>query len=364
MCAVRGHTAEQLNNALRDAFRPPDRLDMLLLHSLDRHRHDITMADDYLARVFHLIQAADSEGWLADLVGAALEARPAHAGLRSVATALGLTALSDNAERFIDEYVPFQDSQPWRQRLGTLEGQVCRLELVGPPARPLGSGFLVGPDVCMTAGHVVAALRDGRVRPEQVVARFDFRRAADGRVVNDGTTYPLARQWRIATYAASAADRSADPARLPGPDELDVALVRLAEPAGVDAVGRAGALPDAPRRGWLTASGHDDALAADRPLIMLQYPGRDPLQLAFGTVLDVNANGTRVRHRVNTQRGSSGSPCFSADLTLVALHIAGDPDLRQEHDPTHNIAVPMAAIRDRLRRDGLAELVFPALPGA
>ncbi|MCW3842880.1 serine protease [Micromonospora yasonensis] len=363
MCAVRGRTAEQLDKALRDAFRPPDRLDMLLLYSLDRHRHDITMADDYPARVFHLIQSADAEGWLADLVTAALEARPTHSGLRSVATALGLTALSDNAERFIDEHVPFQDTRPWRQRLGALEGQVCRLELAGPPARPLGTGFLVGPDVCLTAGHVVDALRDEQVAPDEVVARFDFRRASDGRVVSEGSAYPLARRWRVATYAASAADRSPDRTRLPGEDELDVALIRLAEPAGLDAVGRAGQVPDSPRRGWLTAPGHDDALAADRPLIMLQYPGREPLQLAFGTVLDVNANRTRLRHRVNTQRGSSGSPCFTTDLTLVGLHIAGDPDDRQDHEPTYNIAVPMATILARLRRDGLASVVFPALPG-
>ena len=62
----------------------------------------------------------------------------------------------------------------------------------------------------------------------------------------------------------------------------------------------------------------------------------------------LNANETRLRHQVNTKRGSSGSPCLNARLELVALHHAGDPNFDPARRPAWNAAVPIAAIRGYL----------------
>ena len=68
------------------------------------------------------------------------------------------------------------------------------------------------------------------------------------------------------------------------------------------------------------------------------------MKLALDTqaVIGLNANGTRVRYRTNTDPGSSGSPVFTMDWDLVALHHLGDPDW---HNPGFNQGVPIELIR-------------------
>ena len=75
-----------------------------------------------------------------------------------------------------------------------------------------------------------------------------------------------------------------------------------------------------------------------------------PLKVALETrsILSVNANGTRIRHRTNTDPGSSGSPCFDKNWDLVALHHIGDPNFDPAHKPEWNEAIPVKAIRDLL----------------
>jgi len=65
------------------------------------------------------------------------------------------------------------------------------------------------------------------------------------------------------------------------------------------------------------------------------------LQLAIGTVTEFNNSGTRMRYDANSKNGSSGSPCFNADLQLVALHHAHD----LAEPPKWNEAIPFAVIQ-------------------
>lgn len=66
-------------------------------------------------------------------------------------------------------------------------------------------------------------------------------------------------------------------------------------------------------------------------------------------MLSVNANRTRLTHRVNTEPGSSGSPCLTFDLKLVALHHHGDA--------RRNESIPIATIAEHLRHTGHAVLL-------
>jgi hypothetical protein len=127
---------------------------------------------------------------------------------------------------------------------------------------------------------------------------------------------------------------------LPGPHELDYALVRLSAQPGL------GAVPGRDRRGWLDLTAEPPALHPGVPLLILQHPATHPLKLAHsGGVLAVNGNGTRVTHTVNTLRGASGSPCFTPDLRLAALHHAGEP----EFSAGRNEGVPIGAVARHLR---------------
>ncbi len=180
MGELNGSQVGELSEALRDAFIP-DALDELLFVKFDVRRDDITMANDYRTRVFHIIRSADASGWVFDLVVAAREARPRNAALHMVAADLGLSTVSPSFERIISASVPFVDVTAWRAQLGILEGQVCRVEVPSGQQTILGTGFLVAADLCLTNYHVVKGLIDGTYDPIRALLRFDFRRAADGR---------------------------------------------------------------------------------------------------------------------------------------------------------------------------------------
>ena len=147
---------------------------------------------------------------------------------RAVAAELGLGTVPPSLERIIMASVPFVDVSTWRAQLGELEAQVCRVEVPAGLQATVGTGFLVGPDLCLTNFHVVKPLIDQLADPGQVRLRFDYKRAADGTVVSEGTQFALAGDWLVAARPPSAVDVLADPGNhLPGPDELDFALLRV-----------------------------------------------------------------------------------------------------------------------------------------
>ena len=62
----------------------------------------------------------------------------------------------------------------------------------------------------------------------------------------------------------------------------------------------------------------------------------------------VVGDGTRLTYEVNTERGSSGSPCLTFDLRLVALHQSGHP--------RSNVGVPISTIAAHLGDAGRTAL--------
>ena len=96
-------------------------------------------------------------------------------------------------------------------------------------------------------------------------------------------------------------------------------------------------------------------------VFMLQHPNHEPLAQSSGTVLAINENTTRVRHDANTLGGSSGSPVFAHDLSLVALHHVGDPNYAELHRPKFNQAVPIGKIAQQIKTRGV-ELVGDLSP--
>ncbi len=357
MALLNGAQARRLSEALRDAFTA-SALDEFLLYMLDRRREDLTLAENYQARAFQLIRQLDSEGLIPELVAAARQARPRNAEFQALAAELDLSAAPSNLERIISDAVPFVDISGWRSRLGELEGQVCRVEVTGNLS--VGTGFLVGPDLCLTNYHVVKPLIDGQANPGDVRLRFDYRRTADGATVDRGTLSELADDWLAAAAPPSTADAAPGEAgRLPEPGELDFALLRLADAPGLAPAGRAGQLSEAPDRGWIDHVGAD-GFEADSPLFLLTHPDGIPLKLAFGPSVGLNANGTRLRHRVNTMPGSSGSPCFNARLELIGVHHAGDPAVK----PAFNVAIPVRAIAEFLAADPSSPAILMPRPGS
>lgn len=362
--ALSGRLLREASEALREAFDLAGFDQMLLFHR-DLRRQNLSLGGDFQQIVFDVLLAADREGWFPGLIEAAREANPTNARLMALAEQWALAPVPAERggalERIIREEAGFLDVTAWRERLGRLEGQVGRVEVAAPGGGRLhGTAFLVAPDLCLTNHHVLEPLITGAVAPAGALVRFDYR-FSGGAVLNPGTPFPLPdHDWLVDCSPPSAVDSLADPGqRLPADDELDYALFRVSGSPGEEPVGGERAVPGAEPRGWITFPGGTGAPPPGTPepdssLFVLQHPSAQPLKLAFDTVIGTNANGTRLRHRVNTEGGSSGSPCFDRDLALVALHHSGDPDFDPAHRPRYNEAVPVGAIHGLLAARGHA----------
>ena len=348
---LKGAQLERLSEALRRAF-PVQRLREMMTFKLDKRLDDYALGGDYKEIVFELIMAAEAEGWTAELIQGARESNPGNSALQAIAQDVALAAATSTLERTIRTRNPYLDVEIFRTRLGQIETQVCRIEIPTARGTVFGTGFLLGPDVVMTNHHVMNAVISGKATPGMVIFRFDYKRVSDA-VVTEGAIYRLAADWHIDSSPPSDVDSKREPKPgVPKPDELDYALVRL---EGAPGSSPAGQKPDPkdPPRGWIEV---DNATTAEpsTPLFIMQHPDAAPLKLAvdMSGVIGLNANATRLKYTVNTEGGSSGSPCFNADWKLVALHHSGDPNFDDTHNPEYNEGIPIDAIVNLLAARG------------
>jgi hypothetical protein len=359
--AVQGPALGRLSDALLAAFPTADALRQFLEFSLGQNLHAIAGSGALSTVVFDLLIAARAQGWLRDLYAAALAANPgnkklaafgrAASVLRATGDGLGRARLESVGGAALQSAVagatPYQDIEAMILALSKIRGQVCRIEIGG---RPAGTGFLIGPSTVLTNWHVVHDPGGRPVDGASVVLRFDYLRAGAA-IVHQGTEFRLERAWLLDALPASAMERGLPGASaLPSLDELDCAVLRVADEPGRSRVGGDKGLPGAPSRGWVRVPPGTPALSLKSPLSIVQHPLAEPLSVATGTsaIVAVNANRTRVTYAVHTEPGSSGAPCFDANWALVALHHSGQPAVR----PAWNEGVPIDAIRDRLTARG------------
>jgi hypothetical protein len=242
--------------------------------------------------------------------GGALAAQPARLSLqREVATRSRLVRLP----RFIEEM----------ERLSEALCRVCIPEVNG-------TGFLIGHRHVLTNYHVVDPAIKASRRGEDISFEFDY----------DGQTTPVVRRarpgpnWLIARSPHSQSDL--DGFGEPSPGELDFALVSLEAEVEPDRL--ALALPCAP-----------PIVAMNDFVVIGQHPKGQAAQVAFGQVVEIPGAGFRYRYDVTTFSGSSGSPVLDMDLSLVALHHAANPDAQ----PRYNQGVPITRIKQALTEAGI-----------
>ena len=301
---------------------------------------------------------ADPQDRLLPLLKAAQQKSPNNQKLRAVMDKLAdlevrFDALRPDksfgeAERIVLKGVTFEDAGVWIEKLKAKRRAVCRVE-PQPQSETIdgfGSGFLVAPDVVITNFHVARAFWDDEAKARRVVLRFGYETDYAGVKVSDGVEHKLATAWR-GPETPDARQAKCPWQVLSSPeDKLDYALLRLDKPAGSDRV-------DGGERGFLASTSWRFSEAD--PLLILQHPSATPLKIAIGAV-DKPDPPSHVLYKVDTEGGSSGSPCLNQRLETIALHHQGEV--------SRNRGVTFKAIRedwsarlDALTAQGLSSLV-------
>lgn len=209
----------------------------------------------------------------------------------------------------------FADPQTTENRLTDLTSAVCRVDMASSTGAPsFCTGFLVGPDLLLTAYHAVRELLEGGLTPAQLSFRFDLLATDAQEIVAPGQAYALAtgpeaqqrfgaeRPWLVAADA-----------------DLDYALLRLAHPAGQDVPrGLRAGRP----RGWLRLA-EQAHLASGAPLGVIFF--RNGLQLtathANQALIGLNDARQRLRHRLETAPGASGAPILDIQQRPLVVGI-------------------------------------------
>lgn len=366
---ISGEQHEKLSIALRDAIGSPQRFKEFVRYRFDHvlkdtTLEDITIAQDRQQLAFELIDYADRHGWVEDLIVGARQSNPRNAKLFAfsqeffstpyVASSLPPELTQKGSlEKIIKAKNSFINVTQWREKLGAIETQVCRIEQkYAGGFHPLGTGFLIGADIAITNYHVMESVIKEKIAPENIILRFDYKQLGDSITVNQGKVYELLlADWLIdySPYLPHPQKRE------PTIDELDYAILRIDGEPGNQRVGEA----DSPKRGWIELPTTDYDFVSNTPLFIVQHPQGTPLKLAFDTesIIKLNSNQTVVQYRTNTESGSSGSPCFNIDWQLVALHHSGDP-LYESDQPQFNAGTPLSAIISRLQKRGIYDELF------
>ena len=233
----------------------------------------------------------------------------------------------------------------WIRRLLAIERQVCVIEHGG---QPRGTGFLVGPRAVLTNWHVVEAAPGSAATAESPFAcRFDYNMLSDRSVP---TGIEVIAEAVAASSPYAPAERTATPDNpLPKSDELDYCLLVLPEGFAAEARG-AVPLPIA-----------EPTLGDDAPILIVQHPKGGPMKLAMDldSVMGPDPSGFRLRYRTSTDEGSSGSPCFSMDWNLLALHHFGDTGFRTPY-PIYNQGIPAHLVRKHICTSSAAATLLGA----
>lgn len=194
---------------------------------------------------------------------------------------------------------------------------VCRIETMEHLPQPIGTGFLIAPDLILTNNHVIPIgikIEDG------VQARFNFRVEKNGKINQQSLPFKI-----VKLIASSSVDT------------LDFSLLQLEKkPNNI----------------------HPLSFAAETPrkqdlAVIVQHPAGAPQKfiLDHSCIIAKAPQDTHpfLNYTTNTLNGSSGSPVFNTNWEIVALHRAGATLNKSTSFKSYNEGVQIQLIQEKIQ---------------
>jgi hypothetical protein len=316
---------EELETAIRKAYNEAE-LGRVLLFEWGIDLPDIvSVKGGYIETITQLVSWTERQGKTWDLFGFLYRRNPKNLLLAAVAHKRGVAAHAPPAQpkpstlEALVQRSKFINIATFEKQFGQVARRLCKV--ITPTTA--GTGFLIASDTVLTAFHVVESVSHKGSRSAGIACLFDY--SSGG---NKGHRCETSGNWLVEHSPVKA---------------LDFALIRISKAMGDDKDTK-------PVRGWFKLSEALEVVNRRDLVLVPQHPRGRPQEVAWGEITDYAHEKPRVCYDASTDKGSSGSPCLTADLKLFGLHTqAGAGD---------NQGVPIRLVAAQLRQNGLRQKGF------